>query len=245
MVSSVSAVMSCTTSISSSAFSRSHFFTSCSAISTMLGWYDCMARLPNGCSRMLCALLQFGSVVSAVNRPSPAIARTRRSGPRTALSKRFSSLSSSTRSWPETITSGAPIMSSQKIGPNSFASRARFCTGAVESSDSILPTTGFVGGCGIGSSRFEVITCSFPASPVIARNEVTKRSSLYRLAMTALPKPLAPPLDQLGAYFLGLFLLRPVPTAANQLFLQVGNEPLHAVGGRRRQHRVVFGHDHQ
>ena len=112
-----------------------------------------MARLPNGCSRMLCALLQFGSVVSAVNRPSPPIARTRRSGPRTALSKRFSSLSSLTRSWPETMTSGAPIMSSQKIGPNSLASRARFCTGAVESSDSILPTTGFVGGCGIGLSR--------------------------------------------------------------------------------------------
>jgi hypothetical protein len=85
--------------------------------------------------------------------PSPAIARTRRSGPRTVLSKRFSSLSSLTRSWPETITSGAPIMSSQKIGPNSLASRARFCTGAVESSDSMLPTTGLVGGCGIGLSR--------------------------------------------------------------------------------------------
>ncbi len=40
-----------------------------------------MARLPNGCSRMLCALLQFGSLVSAVNRPSPPIARTRRSDP--------------------------------------------------------------------------------------------------------------------------------------------------------------------
>ena len=112
-----------------------------------------MARLPNGCIRMLCALPQFGSVVSAVNRPSPATARTLRSGPRTALSNRFSSLSSSMRSWPETTTSGAPIMSSQKIGPNSLASRARFCTGAVESSDSILPTTGLVGGCGIGSSR--------------------------------------------------------------------------------------------
>ena len=29
-----------------------------------------MARLPNGCIRMLCALLQFGSEVSAVNSPS-------------------------------------------------------------------------------------------------------------------------------------------------------------------------------
>jgi hypothetical protein len=44
-------------------------------------------------------------------------------------------------------------MSSQKIGPNSLASRARFCTGALESSDSMLPTTGLVGGCGIGLSR--------------------------------------------------------------------------------------------
>src|SRR5882724_926877 len=111
-----------------------------------------MARLPNGCSRMLCALLQFGSLVSAVNSPSPPTARTLRSEPRTALSKRFSSLSSSTRSWPETMTSGAPIMSSQKIGPSSLVSRTKCCTGAVESSDSMLPTTGFVGGCGIGLS---------------------------------------------------------------------------------------------
>ena len=50
------------------------------------------------------------------------------------------------------MTIGAPIMSSQKIGPSSLASRARFCTGALESSDSMLPTTGLVGGCGIGLS---------------------------------------------------------------------------------------------
>ena len=52
------------------------------------------------------------------------------------------------------MTSGAPIMSSQKIGPSSLASRTRCCTGAVESSDSMLPTTGLVGGCGIGLSLF-------------------------------------------------------------------------------------------
>ena len=127
-----------------------------------------MARLPNGCSRMLCALLQFGSVVSAVNRPSPPTARTRRSAPRTALSKRFSSESSSTRSWPETTTIGAPIMSSQKIGPSSLASRVRFCTGAEESSDSMLPTTGLVGGCGIGLSLFfGAIVDVSPASSVV------------------------------------------------------------------------------
>jgi hypothetical protein len=33
-----------------------------------------------------------------------------------------------------------------------LASRAKFCTGALESSDSMLPTTGLVGGCGIGLS---------------------------------------------------------------------------------------------
>src|SRR6202041_1091490 len=188
-----------------------------------------MARLPNGCSRMLCALLQFGSLVSAVNRPSPATARTRRNGPRTAFSKRFSSLSSSTRSWPETMTSGAPIMSSQKIGPSSLASRARFCTGAVESSDSMLPTTGFVGGCGIGANRLVgAIVWLFPTS-VRHREErsdgatqscLTKLDCFAALAMTALSKPLAPPLDQLGTDFLRLFLLRPVPAVANQEFFQ-------------------------
>src|SRR3954471_18576794 len=48
------------------------------------------------------------------------------------------------------MTSGAPIMSSQKIGPSSLVSRTRCCTGALGSSDSMLPTTGFFGGCGIG-----------------------------------------------------------------------------------------------
>src|SRR5436190_24259828 len=125
-----------------------------------------MARLPNGCSRMLCALLQFGSLVSAVNSPSPPTARTRRSEPRTALSKRFSSESSSIRSWPATMTSGAPIMSSQKIGPSSLVSRTRCCTGALGSSDSMLPTTGFFGGCGIGFSLLgDAIVVVSPAIP--------------------------------------------------------------------------------
>src|SRR4051812_16321475 len=43
-------------------------------------------------------------------------------------------------------------MSSQKIGPSSLVIRTRCCTGALASSDSILPTTGFFGGCGIGLS---------------------------------------------------------------------------------------------
>src|SRR3984893_8038604 len=186
-----------------------------------------MARLPNGCSRMLCALLQFGSDVSAVKRPSPATARTRRSGPRTALSKRFSSDSSSTRSCPETITIGAPIMSSQKIGPNSLANRARFCTGAVESSDSMLPTTGLVGGRGIGLSLLFDAICEFVSLPLNSA------------------EPLSTPFDQLGADLLRLFLLRPMAAAPHQILLQIWDEFLHAVGGRRRQHLVILGHDHQ
>src|SRR5580693_7680304 len=218
-----------------------------------------MARLPNGCSRMLCALLQFGSEVSAVNRPSPATARTRRSGPRTALSKRFSSESSSTRSWPETITIGAPIMSSQKIGPNSLASRVRFCTGALESSDSMLPTTGLVGGCGIGLSLFFgaifglVPHCHSGAIRSIEGARMTTYGFFIACAprndvaatSCVLPKPLPAPLDQLGRDLLRLFLLRPMAAAAHQIFLEVGNELLHAVGGRRRQHLIVLGHDHQ
>src|SRR5512142_3374673 len=135
---------------------------------------------------MLCALLQFGSLVSAVNRPSPPTARTRRSAPRTVLSKRFSSDSSSTRSWPETTTIGEPIMSSQKIGPSSLASRVRCCTGAAESSDSMLPTTGLVGGCGIGSSRFlDDIKYASPCLDLQHRHceePVTKLRSNFALA---------------------------------------------------------------
>src|SRR6202040_311067 len=182
-----------------------------------------MARLPTGCSRMLCALLQFVSDVSAVNRPSPPTARTRRKGPRTALSKRFSSESSSTRSWPETMTSGAPIMSSQKIGPSSLASRARFCTGALESSDSMLPTTGLVGGCGIGLSLLvDAIAMVFPAlvgavaSTVLASEAKQSTAARNRLLLRYAPRN--DELTQTAAYairsacadFARLFLLGPM-----------------------------------
>src|SRR5215217_1557310 len=221
-----------------------------------------MARLPNGCSRMLCALLQFGSVVSAVNSPSPAIDRTRRSGPRTALSKRFSSLSSWTRSWPETTTSGAPIMSSQKIGPNSLARRARFCTGAVESSDSMLPTTGFVGGCGIGLSLF-VEAIGIPPAVSLDRccrceDHLQRSNPLFCFQMldcfvsrpmtmlrVSSPKPSFTPFGQLGADLIRLFLLRPMAAVANQVFFEIGNDFLHAVRRGWRQHMIVLGHDHQ
>src|SRR6202020_2078133 len=205
-----------------------------------------MARLPNGCIRMLCALLQFGSLVSAVNRPSPPTARTRRSGPRTALSKRFSSLSSSTRSCPETITIGAPIMSSQKIGPNSLASRARFCTGAVESSDSMLPTTGLVGGCGIGLNLLLDAICvsvSCPCTVSTPRHcdehsdeaiqfffaglDCCASLGMTRLGILLSESP-STPFDQLGADFFRLFLLRPMAAAANQIFFEVGNQFFHA-----------------
>src|SRR5712672_3405149 len=223
-----------------------------------------MARLPNGCSRMLCALLQFGSLVSAVNSPSPPTARTLRSEPRTALSKRFSSLSSSTRSWPETMTSGAPIMSSQKIGPSSLVSRTKCCTGAVESSDSMLPTTGFVGGCGIGLSRLvDAIEVVSPAGCIVPPDAAQRVSDAllsrgprdeHRWIMgprsaeqregrcTAsgtrclLSKSSFTPFDQLGADLFRLFLLRPMAAAPNQVSFQIGNDLLHAVGRGRRQH---------
>src|ERR1700736_2370503 len=113
-----------------------------------------MARLPNGCIRMLCALLQFGSFVYAVKSPSPATARTRRRDPFTALSNRFSSLSSSTRSCPETTPNGVPILCTQNIRPSPVAIPLKPCVGAIDSTDNILPTTGFFGGCGIGLSLF-------------------------------------------------------------------------------------------
>jgi hypothetical protein len=45
-------------------------------------------------------------------------------------------------------------MSSQKIGPSSLAIRVICWIGALESTDNILPTTGFFGGWGIGLSLF-------------------------------------------------------------------------------------------
>src|SRR5215212_11433252 len=85
------------------------------------------------------------------------------------------------------MTSGAPIMSSQKIGPNSLASRARFCTGAVESSDSMLPTTGLVGGCGIGLSRLvdaiAIVPCLLATVPSL-RGAAARKRIHFRYAQT-------------------------------------------------------------
>src|ERR1700680_449355 len=230
-----------------------------------------MARLPNGCIRMLCALLQFGSFVYAVKTPSPATARTRRRDPFTALSNRFSSLSSSTRSCPETTTNGVPIMSSQKIGPSSLAIRVICWIGALESTDSMLPTTGFFGGCGIGLSLLvDAISIMSPAlSPHNRRHpEVRALSCAPRgmgrlhswphpsrldpqgshLRMTtpvvASPKPSSTPFDQLGADLIGLFLLRPVAAAANQILLEVEDDLLHAVGGGWGRDVIGFGPYH-
>src|SRR5437879_8950593 len=95
------------------------------------------------------------------------------------------------------MTSGAPIMSSQKIGPSSLVSRTRCCTGAFGSSDSMLPTTGFFGGCGIGLSL--LVDAIGELSPVISlHNERhpgrTQLRSLGRCAHLRASKdePLAP-----------------------------------------------------
>src|SRR6266850_2421427 len=118
-------------------------------------------------SRMLCAFCQLGSCVSAVNKASPPSMRTRRSEPRTALSKRFSSLSSATRSAPDTTTKGVPIMSSQKMGPCSRAMRIRSWIGASPSTVSMLPSTGVRGGCGIGCSLLRAMNSA--VLPVLRR----------------------------------------------------------------------------
>src|SRR3954465_10130315 len=70
-------------------------------------------------------------------------------------------------------------MSSQKIGPSSLASRVRCCTGAVESSDSILPTTGLVGGCGIGLSL--LTDGMFEVSPEGCAPDAAQRAVLPRV----------------------------------------------------------------
>src|SRR6185312_6301696 len=110
------------------------------------------------------------------------------------------------------MTSGAPIMSSQKIGPSSLLSRTRSCTGAAESSDSMLPTTGLVGGCGIGLNLLlEAIADYFPNQN---RRHCERSEAIQNLraegldcfvasllAMTPcyppLTKPPSPPFDQL------------------------------------------------
>src|SRR3954464_10117093 len=95
------------------------------------------------------------------------------------------------------MTSGAPIMSSQKIGPSSLLSRTRSCIGAVESSDSMLPTTGFFGGCGIGLSLFVdaiaidplLFVCSaIPRERAQARVSKDGRLHLFPVILRGAPK---------------------------------------------------------
>src|SRR3954451_18998521 len=72
-------------------------------------------------------------------------------------------------------------MSSQKIGPSSLASRARCCTGAVESSDSMLPTTGCFGGCGIGFSLFGDAIVELPPAILLYSKRHLEVRALARL----------------------------------------------------------------
>src|SRR5258708_2091086 len=132
-------------------------------------------------SRMLCAFCQFGSCVSAVNSASPPSMRTRRSEPRTALSKRFSSHSSATRSAPETTTRGVPIMSSQKIGPCSRAMRIRSWIGAPPSTVSMLPSTGVRGRGRVGSSLWSALGVGGKSVGEVSKGE--------DVVMTSLPMP--------------------------------------------------------
>src|SRR6185503_1699369 len=183
----------------------------------------CIARWPNVGSRMLCALDQFGICVSAVNSASPPITRSLRSVPRVVLSKRFSSHSSSTSAWPETMTSGLPIMSSQKIGPSSRASRIMSWIGAVVPSDSRLPMNGVLGGCGIGCRGFLAAMFSLPLCGC---------------------EPALQPVDHETIQLLGLLLLRPVSALANHVHLQVRAERRHVLRHVGRQRRVPLGGNH-
>src|SRR5262249_23130897 len=63
--------------------------------------------------------------------------------------------------------------------------------------------------------------------------------------MTTSTEPPSPPFHQLRRNLLPPFLLRPLAGAPPQIFSAVGHELLHAVGSRRRQPGIVFGHDHQ
>src|SRR4029453_15618825 len=127
------------------------------------------------------------------------------------------------RSWPDTMTRGAPIMSSQKIGPSSLVSRTRCCTGALGPRDSMLPTTGFFGGCGIGFSLLgDAIVEVSPAlshSPSLRAKRSNpscrkrKNGLLRRFAprnddeLALCAKPFLTPFDQFGADLVRLFLL--------------------------------------
>src|SRR5688572_28160498 len=137
-------------------------------------------------------------------------------------------------------------MSSQKIGPSSLVSRTRCCTGALASSDSMLPTTGFFGGCGIGLSLLvDAIAIVSPAEPCFshalrsytviaseAKQSIVRQAERMDCFVARAPRnddesparlspePLPAPFDQLGADLVRLFLLCPVAAVANQVFLE-------------------------
>ena len=183
---------------------------------------------------MLCALLQFGSLVSAVNRPSPPTARTRRSEPRTALSKRFSSQSSSIRSCagddderrahhvepedrpeflgqPHQMLHRRGRVQRQHVADHRLVRRMR-------------DRTQFVGGrhCRSISCRADTPTPSLPGQTrsVCERSDeqsilVSPRHGLLRFARNddaarSSTKSLSTPFDQFGADLIRLFLLRPM-----------------------------------
>src|SRR5690348_6850692 len=107
----------------------------------------------------------------------------------------------------------------------------------------MLPTTGLVGGRGIGLNLFgDAIAKRSPAVSISQPSLRAKRSNpalvqLERkldcfvaslLAMTVLTKPLLTPLDQLGADFVRLFLLRPMAAVPDEILLEIRHQLLHA-----------------
>jgi len=178
-------------------------------------------------------LAQFGSVVSAVNRPSPATARTRRSGPPHRLSKRFSSLSSSTRSAPETMDERRahhiePVDRSQLLGePRQVLHRRG------ESSEQHVADHGLPGGRGIGLNLLDdAIAVVSPAVSISFRSSFRGWSertdpndeipgSMPRIARNddfVVNQTAFTPFDQFCADLVRLFLLRPMAASPDRYF---------------------------
>ena len=186
MVSSVSAVMSWTTSISS-AFRRPIFHELFGDVehARVVGLHRAVAeRLHQDVVR----LAQFGSLVSAVNRPSPATARTRRSGPRTRLVEPFSSRARRPdrggrrrrEARPSCQPEDRPEFHSQ---PHQILHRRR------QIQRQHVPTTGLVGGCGIGLSRLPDANFELSPARCLTRAVIAGSAATMLLrASTRLPR---------------------------------------------------------
>jgi hypothetical protein len=144
------------TSITALSPKRSQRTSICSAMSFIP---SNMARRPSGPKagiKRRCALAQFGSLVSAVNNPSPAKSPTICRPFEIFLPKRLSSQTSFTSSCELRKAGVRPPRDRRKIGPWMRASCIRLCIGTCVSMSGRLPRNGKGFGCGMTRDR-EVI----------------------------------------------------------------------------------------